>query len=1054
MRTRKSKDPDPAQAARLTSPAASDAGEGAVPRGRSGPARFGVAIPGLQSTTWNARPPRNTRPDAQPPAEIATSGRPMSARAHEVAMGRAASGFEQLHPIARLEPGQPAVPKTVGAMRDLNGLLDAVGGMFGTGPASEALSLRLLGAVPPERHGDTPYLQPLVLATALHATGAQTPQAARALIEQARQGELSPQLFRLERALAATAPGMQALAHLRGVQDQPVQVQHLRDSLNLCAEIERQGVRLHRHSSVESVVRDLEATAETRMHADIGRADDAPLQLLAKATRHALALHAGAGQASAELQGDRAAFVAWKQGGFVKSGEGSDFNKAIGRMHKFMTYVDRADHGPRSLGSLVRDTASYFGRAMGVGKSPLSATRYGTLGGERGLLQEEAGKVRQQLQRALTTAVDHLVDELRTPAPGQTDDARHGQLARAAVLDLWREHAGTDHAVQAVVDRAGELMARAGAPMTPVDEAALVKGLRGFTRKVRSESGEPTIRVGMRALEALAVARTWRRERQPETPAATALGASPTPAQRRAQLTDLLKELRAVEQVGADAKPLFKLSDLKSLLRGQPREGPTAADAQRMMTAVAQSPRVAFSNLSDGATHGVGSLGALALRAGALIGTPIVYPVLGLEAGKAATVSVGQYPTGGRLFIGTETSRSGAVGVGAGWVAPPLTAQLVTGLAVGQAAVSHTRTHAQGLSITARNDTPGSADKLPQAIDFLFQQASLKEGAGRAQEPAALWSRFAERFGDDPHIGISWVDERAVTSGASINATAVARVQAGVNTSIGPGLTAGASVSGTRLERSVNADGADIPMAIHSRQGSAGLSLGVSQTVPFVQASTDRAVAGWGAGLPLVGASVDWRAAGGLGIARLGRDQDGRLNPALCQREILFTESKAAIAYVNRHRETWEAAMVAKDPTGSTRHEHARERLNTFVQDAAQAGSPLALHGEFASLSPAVANHINALEARLTTMLGHGDQAAASRHLSAEERQECQALQNEVHRQLQAESSWEPGALYSTESHSRASTTGLNLGLRMTNQEQGSSLHVTALLLASAPARD
>ena len=1051
FRPRKTGGADPTEVARLAlaeTPARRAGGD--KPGGASvpGPTRVTVGIPGLKSFTKTSRPPRSNRPDAQAPAEIPTSGRPMSARAHEQALRRAERGFDQLHSIAHPERGQPSVPQTLASMSSVEGLLDAVHSTFGGATGCNALSLRLLGAVPPETGGEARYLRPLVLATALHAVGAKTPQDAICLIEQARANERSPQLFRLERALAATAPGMQALAHLHGVHGEPARVQGMHDALRLCSEIERKGVRLDHHSSVAEIVRDLEATAETRMHADIGQHDDAPLQLLAKATRYAHALQATGLQSPPPLPSDRAAFAAWKMGGFVESGKGSDFDKAIGRLHKFMTYVERAEHGPRTLGALLSDAGSYFGRAVGIGKSPLSATRYGTLGGERGLVSEEVAKVQHQLNRALTSAVDHLVEELRDPALRQADDAHHGRLARAAVLDLWRESAGTDHTVESVVQRAGELMARAGAPILPLNEAALAKSVGRFTRKVRSESGEPSIRVGLRALEAVAAARAWRREARP---AALAPDAAPTPAQRRRQLAELLNELHAVEHVGADAKPLFKLSDLKVLLRRTPREGPTAADAQRVMTALAQAPRIAFSTFSDGASHGVGSLGALALRAGALIGTPIAYPVVGVEAGKSATVSVGQYATGTRLFVGTETSRSGTVGVGAGWVAPPLAGPLVTALAVGQATASHERTHAQGLSITSRNDKPGWEDKLPQAIDFLFQEASLKAGSGRAGDAAALWSRFAERFGDDPHLAVSWVEERAATTGASVGASAVARVRAGTNTSIGPGVSASLGISGTRFQRAPNAHGADVPMALHSRQGSAGLSIGVSQTVPFVEAAADRAVGGWGAGVPLVGASLEWRTPGGLGIARIGRDRDGTLNPKLCQREILFTDAKQMVEYVNRNRDAWEAAMVAQDETGETRREHARARLNTFVQDAAAAHSPLALHGEFVSLSSAVAHTVNALEARLTTLLGHGDREAASRELAAEERRECSALQNEVHRLLRAELSWVPGALYSTESNARASTTGLNFGLRVANQEQGGSLHVTALLLAAAP---
>lgn len=1001
-------------------------------------------MPGLRTQTRTTTPdPLPVTPQQRP---VATSGAPMSARSHEVHLQRAQRGLSHLHPVDAPQSGQPAAPASLRAMHGLDGLLDSVESMFGTG--TEGLSLRLLGAVPQDKGSERPYLGALVLATALRSAGASTPREAIDLIDQARRGESSPQVFKLQRVLASTAAGAHALAHLQGLQDQPARAQAQRESLQLCSDLEHFGARLERVGSVGQVLASLEARADTRMHAEIGHATDTPTQLLAKALRHAHGQATGAASTStagptdatdAARAADHAAYVAWKQGGFVTSGAGSDFDKAIGRLHKFMTYVDRAEHGPRTPGSLLRDAGASMGRAVGVGKSPLSATRHGTLGAEQGLAHEAAARVRERLDRALGVAVDNLLARWQAPAAQQTTAQRHAHLVRAAVFDLWKDSGSTDHSLSAVKARASALAARTDDPaIAIVDDAALARGLRQFTRRIRLESGEPGVRVGLKALDAVAVAG------KPGRGDATA-------APGRPQLTELLSELHAARQVGTDAKPLFRLSDLRTLLRGTPREGPTAADARRVMTTVAESPRVGFSQFSDGARGGVGGLGVLALRAAALAGTPIAYPVVGVEAGRAATVSVGQYTTGGRLFIGTENARSGVIGVGGGWVAPPLAPQLASALAVGQVAAGQDHAHTQGLSITSRNDQPGGHDKLAQVIDFLFDQAQPAQGQARPETPSALWHRFAERFGDDPHLGVSWVDERSVTRGVSASATALARVATGLDTGIGPSVTVGVGTSTTRLERDVRGHGGDVPLTQNSRQGGAGLSVGVNQSLPFAAVAGDGAVAGWGAGVPHLGAGLEWRAEGGVGIARLGRDRDGSINASLTQREIVFTEAPALAAYVNRRRGEWEAAMVAQDATGTTRQEDAREHLNRFIGEAAAAHTPRALHGELVSLAPAVAGQINALEAQLHTLQGRGDRAASARTLSANEQRETQALQNEVHRLLRAESSWVPVALYAADTQTQSRSTGLNLGLRATNQEQTSNLRVTALMLATPP---
>ncbi len=1046
--SRKASDPSRAQAARLAVDEQTTAraqGGGVRASGPSRPARVSYGLPAL-NTNARTLPTPPARPDAASPREHQTSGRPIPVRRHEAALVQFRREMDSLHPIAALERGQPTAPLALSQMRSVDGFLDAVDRFFGTGSDGRALALKLLGAIPPGAAGEAAYLAPLVVLTALHAAGAPDARTAAAMLADLKDPALStPEKFRLERALAATVPGTEALAHLHGLQQRPAQVQLLREGLQLCADLERKGFDLAGHGSIDSVVQALQSDARARMDHDIGHADDTPLQLLAKAARH-VNLHAQAaarGEATpAGPHSDRAAYVAWKQGGFVESGQGSDFDRAIGRMHKFMSYVERADHGPRTAGQLARDAASYLGRAVGVGKSPLSMTRHGTLGGDLDRADVEAARQRAALDAALTQAVDHLVGELSV-LPARQADAREGhpRLARAAVLDLWRETGDTGHAVAAVQARAVQLLARAGAEGQVPDEQALARSLRRFTRPLRdADAAEPAVRAGMRTLEALAQARARG-------------GAGLRQPQQRQDLRKLLAELRATGRVGADAVPLFKLSDLKALLRGQPRSGPTAEDARRVMKAMTQDKGVLFATFADGASGGVGGVASAIWLAGGLGGAPLVYPVFGAEGDKSAAVAVGNYSSGGRLVVGSERVRSARVGIGAGWASPPLADRLLTASAVAQATASHGSSRMEGLVISARNDIPGWQGKLPEVIDFLFDQARLQPGdstAPKAQDAAELWGRYAQRFGDDPHLGVSWVADRARATAVSVSAGAVARVRTGAGTAIGPGVSIGKGAGGSRLERTVNAGGADVPIASRRRVGSVTLSASLVQSTPVASALPGPQMEAWGLGSPLAGFSAEW-AGGHNVVARLGRNRDGTLSPKLCTRDIMFTDAPSLIAQVNRHRAGWERALVEGDASGHTGPGEARARLNGFVQQAASVDSPIALYGEMVELSAAAAARINGLEAQLATILGEGDARAGARALSADERRESHALQNEVQRLLKDESSWVPRALWAAETNARGSTTGLNLGLKLVNQEQAEALHLTALLAATTP---
>ena len=1001
------------------------------------PARLTGAVSAFRSHTQSLGPRRPPAIEA-PARQLPPSGRAMPASRHDTAIRRHDLAMDRLFSVAKPERGQPSVPGSMDGMTDDAGFVREMRQTFG-GARGAGLGVRLLGLVPPADDGVMPYAAPLVLATALRASGAQTPDQAWALLDAVQSGAPSPGVFRLQRILASTTTGMHALNRLQRTQDiDPAQQALHREALNLCSDLERKGLRLSAHASVDDVAGALGARPDVNIDVAIGSDTDQPLQLLAKALRHVQALQQGAPAIAASGHKDHDAYMAWKMGGFTESGKDTDFNKSIGRMHKFLTYVDRADHGPRTLKALAQEAGAFFGRAVGVGKSPLTPMRHGVLGGDLGLDHEEAAKVRAKLDQALASATDGLMAELRDPQIRGVESARTPRLARAAVFDLWRETGRTTHPLSEVSTRAGQLLAQTGASPPAIDDAALAKGLRPFTRRARADDGSPAVRIGLRALEAMAAARP----RAAATPAVA--------QDRRQQLKDLLSELHTIEH-GADPKPLFKLSDLKRVLGAAPRDGPVAADAHQVMHTLASAPRDSLSQWRDGSSRGLGTFGALPLRVGSTLGTPLVYPIAQGEQGKQAVVMFGNEATGGRMFIGTETSASGTLGLGGGWAAPPLAGGMLSVAVLAETAAAAGSSKAQGVSILARSDRDGWREKLPQVVDFMFEQAQLQPGLGRVADPGELWSRFAERFSDDPHLSVNWVEETSSNVSARAGAAAVARFNASDKVSLGPAASLGLRATRSQMHRMPNADGGDVPAGNTARQVVANASIGLAQLAPGIKATEDSPIVGWATGLPLGGTTVEWDLSFGLGTARLGRTRDGQLSARLCQREVVIGDPKVMTEYINRNRAGWEKAMVDKDPSGRTTPGDARAWLNASLQQMSDVNSPLNIHGESATLLPAVADAINGYEARLKTLLGHGDGVAEARVLTPGERAECNSLQNEARRLLKAEENWVPSALWTIENNARSTTMGLNFGARLVNQERAQVRHLNAVLVAGVP---
>ncbi len=1000
------------------------------------------------------------------------------------------TGLNILHPVAEPNKGLPETPCTLSAMTDEAGFRHEVASMFGANEASRVLADRLLQIFPvinPETAASeaAAYRSPLMVATALLTVSNGDVSQSNSLLDAINHHEDSSQKFSLMRILAASGAGANVVGTLMHVED-AAQQERLIDKLSICSEIEKKGVALAEHTSVESLAQAISARGDIRLDQDIGSDVDQPLQLLAKALLHA---HSEDSSAVNMPMLHKAAFVAWKKGGFTESGRGTDFNKAIERLHKFQTYVDRAGHGERTLGNLGKEVRTMFLNTVGRSKSPLSSMRNGTMGGDLGLLHEEATKFKERLDFVIDAMTECLADEIRTPEV-QGDPAHlNSRLARLATLALWKSGgSSTGIKVSDVMEQARAFQERAGGDPGQVTEQMIHSGLRNFTNQVKPLRTkflcrESTVKINLSALEEMAAILS---RRHPARYADIQVASEPTiirdplklreeiqalrrkvnpsqldrirlkqlQSQRLSQMNALIAELRAIKHGGEPRIPLFKISDIKGLLGGETRMGPTPVDAQKVMHNLASAKYESMSNYSSGGTQGVNAFGAFVLKASLAVGVPVVYPVLSAERGQKATVTVGVSNTGGRLFVGKEWPKPVKAGVGAawGWSAPPIP---ISGAVIGELAVGGQISNGEGVCITARNDMPGWDEKLPQVVDFLFEQARTEQANGqRPQTPTEFWIRFVDKFGDDPAIGVGWNSEASVGVAPQVAAAAALRVNIPpkrLGLSLGPAFTVGAKHERNRFTRTPHAVGADVPVVVDTSKTSLNTSLSVAAPIKGrdFKSGTAKELS---IGMPLVGVTAEWNISGGLGVARLGRTKDGLLSPGLCHKEFIFREPKRLIEYANLHRAGWEAALVEQDPTKLTTPEIARERLNNFLEQVAAVPARAdRLHGELKTLDPQVADQINNYEARFHVLLGKGDAKTSGRELTPSVRAECNRLENEIHRLLKAETSWKHGGLYAVEINQKSSSIGISFGIKAAGTQDAAATRLTALLVASEP---
>jgi len=1068
-----------------------------LPSKLPGPTRISLSVPtmfqGLSKTTGSAKP--NVR-GAKPP-QVPISDKKLPTRQLDKINAKASLAFDKMQTVHHASKQMQLAPATASAMSNLADFHREVAAMFGGGPEAQGLAQDILRLVPPAS-GDAqpatrPLKAPLMLATALHAVSlSDTPLAqARQLLQELRDGVHTPEAFSLQRVLASTAPGSDALCTALGIRD--ARKEPFCDALRVCSALEKKGVDVKDLSSPEQVQLALARDNKMGLDGPIGGKDDPPLRLLGKALRYANTA-ANLDPADAEMTRfkaplqalDKPAYVAWKKGGFTESGKGSDFNKAIGRLHKFSTYVDRADHGPRTFRNMVKEMGTLVLNMVGVRKSPLTMTRTG-MSGSLGTMVHEGARFKQALNDTLSPIRHHYHRQLSAPNVVADPTRFHAALARTAALDVW---AGKDGRVNVPI-AASDVAARAaqlhgaltGVP--PLDPEQVEKQLKNFATSHQRNQGELSVQFRLKTL-AKAVKQEQVNEAPDTGPAALAelraesraLRSMPArTADQNARLDAVqaqllrhthaaVREARMIKSAVAPSKDLFKFKDLyRQLTSAPPREGPTAADVHENFRSISGGKLESMTRMEAGRTLGVGVDPAAVLRAVMMVKgvplKPLVLPAIGHTGTSSAVVEVGDSLTGGRFYVGKQnnTSTFGQFGVGGvlplpkgGGVAVPLA--LLFG--------AHNSVEGEGACITTRNDLPGWEKKSTEVVDFMFDQAIPPPGQQRPQSPAEFWQRFSDKFGDDPNVMMSMVKNEAQVGSASGIFGAAVRVPVGSDVTVGP--TALASVNHTKVSSQLNTDAvaADVPTSFEGTTTSLSASLSIAQANPMAPLPSGD-VMGLGTVVPYGNLRIDKNIDGQFAAVRIGRNADGTIAPFDSQRVLGFRSPDDMIAYVQTNMNKWVDAIRDQDPRNSdpnnTDHankqttEGARAVLHSYLQQIKDAPARGDVNfGEFCTLEPVVAERISDYEARLETLQGKGDGDASRRALSEPAKREINQLQNEIHRLLSDYDSWRPTALYGVENVGRSeSTGGIDLVAKVGGSRSISAARLTSLLIAPLP---
>jgi hypothetical protein len=1080
---------------------------------RAGADRTRLSPTGLPAHTTAAIGP--TRVDTRPSVDIAASVRLPNKQMSAATLGRvddkvktATNSIAQpLHPLTRA-PDEHFESRA--AFKSLEACTGAILQMFAPegGPPSAELNALMTSLLSPRhmqpgRHRDQQhplhYERPLILATALSRV-CKSPERAlaayQALLEHPTHlgglndaramasstpasAEHQALANRVRCVLASTASGMAALAQLEGIEidrlpqherpEAEAKLQAYSLALRACHVLERHGVQPPAVSN-RSLQAFQGALPAEFLGARLGSGDradppEARSTLPAQALTYAIARMQG--PVPPALAACKPAYVALRNG-FTESGKGSDFNRAIERLHSFMKYADRAVAAQRPLQGetgmakaadwLGRKAKSAFidipKRALGGQlKSPLESVRYGTHGTTLDLLKAEKQKYGRKLDEALQQGIAAIRNDLQTLRDEHSTEPDYQRRAsqlivRALALEDWRNRNRPDggdeyHGVKGhAVDLDSLLQAAANEARhigIDLDRDAATRELQA-----RSRGRLQPRPMHLKTLE------TWARPENGD------LSDALKDSIREAR--EIASAKRTIEQAG-----LFDLvrhsglgSGVKQWIQGSPK--PSLDDIQDKVNSICKGTDVA--SFSDGGNVGLGGTVGLSLTGvqvnDVALGAGPTAEVSG-ETGRHAVFRVGVTSTSGEFFLGTER-RSGATG-GAGAFAGTKLPGLVQ--FTGSAGARYGYSHTTGTGVAIRVRKNGEEWKsLPEfrdpngpkvedenwkymtakVADFMFDEAR-KGPADRAGSGAELWRRFVDQFGDNQDVSINWVESKASSHKVSLQLNGTGRLG---NSSARTGVSVGAGmehVFGAKSERIDKSGAFSHSQAAKGTRTTAGVQGSAAYNLPGLPVES-RVIAGdvatQSVSLPAVALYSIGREAtlhASNGSIRL-TSEGGRLVPDLCFKQREFGTASEFTSFVESKRAQWERAVGKSDSENVLRYH--RDELNKLLRAVAslpERGNKVFV--ERMSLKQEAAAMIDAYQARLDTLKGEGDLQSRIGDLQGTPiAREVQLLENQILAELTNEENWQPFRLYASETSSTAKDSGLDVFLKLSRRSE------------------
>jgi hypothetical protein len=727
--------------------------------------------------------------------------------------------------------------------------------------------------------------------------------------------EVQAQVQHVKRALAQSASGMQALLHLENKQDLlPRQKEAYRHALNLCDHLLSQSGSLPVDQNGAPSCGTLEdfvahAQKSPKLGTPIGDPDDHPSQLISKALLYAHAKMEG------EVPDDvrdahLPAYLAFCNG-FTTSGHGSDLDKWLTIFKKSHKYMERTEHGDRTLGNIAKDTGLAMRRVLtGKGKDPYTALlEHGVGSSPLGTMQQEAEKFRTSLKEKtidpLNTAMEKRIaaySAINNLSPAQKLD-KDTLRVRQAILQVMQEKGikGFKIDQQEVLDKLAQ-HPRMGQVSRRVLQSELNKVLPPGAKRIRLKDleryaadlyglpnkPEPVAKLRARVAEL---------EAQPNLSVALAREL------RGKKILIGVAETRAIANGNnlhsRDSLKLFQAKDLWNLaVRNPPRQALTKEVAletySRMMATNNDVTRA-----SSGATWGA-NLGVINV---AMKSSPIsVIPELDLSVTRAAEVSAGDSAEGQKQTVsGSTYTMSTGIGLRAGVGLKFADDKAVAGAFTGAKLKGDYTINNLSASMFSPLDVKGD-EEAPENRgsyqEYGGHMANLLTAVSRMpQEPsnAQMMTMLADHVGDDLRVSFGLTDTRGWKASVQGNIGGGLRFGSADKIRVGAGLAVSPEMS-YQSTKTENTGRIEYKTFAEKTKFEAKLGLGASaKTSTFAESAKARVSF---IGIPISATAGSINPYGSSITTRVATDENG-IRPGLTYFTYNFPAIKPLAGYLN-----------------------------------------------------------------------------------------------------------------------------------------------------------